>query len=1057
MKGVGLLLLLFFVPSVNAAWEEYQNDNFNSGKANGIGNLNKILINITDSNDGFNFQPLISDINNDNKNEIIIFSNDTLKIFDNKLNEINKTRVGVLQGQPTIFNIDDDPFKEIIFISNHSMNAYFFAYEYGNITFKQEFNFSIGNGAVGSGVKCTNLGNTKICVFMDNSQYIHIVNLSSKTEQSYNTSSYTDSKEKIPAIADIDNDNNLEAVFWFNFNNNFLEDIAVFDLVNRTLDSAFNKSGIVYDFMVPYSINSNSFELKGHPVLADLNNDKKLEMAVSIFYDDHIPLFESEDWFTELFVFDHNGSLLFRKCEERAFSLAGNCNDGSSINNKWEGTNPFALDSNNDGIDEICLIKDKKLFFDFKNMTINCYNYSGYKLLDAEITPVLDTVKTAAVADMNNDGFMEIMTESNVYALNGSSIFKHDFGLNFAIASDIDGNNGLDLIVSKENLTIVFLDNTSYFYDFSIESDDISFQKNTTKITVKNNGNGFIEDLEVLVLNIDSMQNQTIIAGIRANSNITINSNLTINKKETLLVQLDYNNKIKETDEKNNFAFRKFEGFPFVFASIDLELNSLEEEFIEYIKDSLKSSYFTNNENEASIKIYIGKNNLFNKNKIFFTKNNFDYYYDFGNIYYKNKIGSLPYNGLISAFNNNIITQNNAINNENTIINILIYGNEIDGTIAAVKEFINKESDFININNEDSFFIDDENINAIKIFDFLHNTGNEENYLLDNNAFKNIVRNALRDEMFIEKDYTVNSASGIPLRLRNLKPNASNMYLLYLNSTGMPIELPVVLAHGLFSNLSTWQVLASEISNTGRDTWLIEITGGPGQDCEDCLDYTFYNLTDEFVPALLNGVLTFTNKDKLQYVGFSNGCRAALDSLERNKFDSNKVETFVAVGCPGAFEGNSSFGEALKTLGDDAIQKFRIENRNHITFKNIFEAILPGFSITNSQREKISVNLFYQYYNWSADNSDTEPGGVSLNKFVIIQGDAFNTHDGIVITNDEKRIFNNVDSDSKKYMRNFATHTGLDNSPTTKSIIRKTLNNQELSFIEKTINTINST
>jgi hypothetical protein len=245
------------------------------------------------------------------------------------------------------------------------------------------------------------------------------------------------------------------------------------------------------------------------------------------------------------------------------------------------------------------------------------------------------------------------------------------------------------------------LDNTSYSYDFSIEPNDINFEKNKTKITIHSNGNGFTDNLEILAMNTDTMQNQTIFTSIRANSNITINSNLTINKKETILIQLDYNSKIKEIDEKNNFAFKKFEGFPFVFIDIDLEINNLENEFIDYIKDNLKSSYFTKNEKEAAIKIYIGKNNLFNKQKIFFTKNNFDYYYDFGNIYYKNKVGNLPYNGLISAFNENSII------NQNNIINILIYGNEIDGTIAAVKEFINKEADFVNINKENSFFNDE--------------------------------------------------------------------------------------------------------------------------------------------------------------------------------------------------------------------------------------------------------------------------------------------------------------------------------------------------------------
>ena len=96
-------------------------------------------------------------------------------------------------------------------------------------------------------------------------------------------------------------------------------------------------------------------------------------------------------------------------------------------------------------------------------------------------------------------------------------------------------------------------------------------------------------------------------------------------------------------------------------------------------------------------------------------------------------------------------------------------------------------------------------------------------------------------------------------------------------------------------------------SSEARDTWLIEITGGPGTDCagkavDDCPDYTYDNITDRYVPALLNKVLNETNKTKLQYVGFSNGCRSALSSLEKGSFDPAKVDTFVD-------------GVAVKTVG----------------------------------------------------------------------------------------------------------------------------------------------
>ena len=301
-------------------------------------------------------------------------------------------------------------------------------------------------------------------------------------------------------------------------------------------------------------------------------------------------------------------------------------------------------------------------------------------------------------------------------------------------------------------------------------------------------------------------------------------------------------------------------------------------------------------------------------------------------------------------------------------------------------------------------------------------------------------------------------SNGITLRLRNLKPNISNDYLEYLNSGGVPTELPVVLAHGLFSNLTTWEVLGSEISNTGRDTWLIEITGGPGQDCDDCIDYTFDDLTDDYVPALLEGVLDFTGKDNLQYVGFSNGCRAALDSLERNKFDSNKVETFVAVGCPGSFEGESTAGDIIAANNGKVSQRLDSRELTHISFSDLAVAGLFNVNyISKNNKPKISLNLFKFYEDVIINKNDSQPGNISVSNFFIIQGNAFVSDDGIVTVIDEKSIYNNTNKNlnPKRHFNIFAIHSSLDEKDRTKSIIKKSLNKEKLSLYEKTINLLN--
>ena len=875
--------------------------------------------------------------------------------------------------------------------------------------------------------------------------------MSSKTDNSYSMSSYNERHQTVPAIGDIDNDGSYEAVFWFNEDNNSAYGLLVFDLNNRSLKRSFNNSGIVDNIFVPFADN---YFLKGHPVLVDLNNDNKLEIAASVFYDDKENTDFRTDLFTELFIYNANGSKMFSICETNTVLNAG-CNDGSATGgagNRWEGTNPFVLDYNKDGVDEICFIKDEKIDGYFEYMALNCYNYSGDEIAKVNLTGIQGELKgTAMLADMNNDGEKDIITLDKIYLLNGTFIFTYPLNVSHPIAVDIDGNNGLDLIWTRNYQTKVFLDNFNYSVDLSVNADDVIFTKfNKTHINVsaliKNIGQAEVNNVKTIIYNTETLENKTTILNIKKSNNAAFSAILGLKQNEKVLVSVDFNNEINETNEDNNVATKEFIDLPFVFVSADVEPFNVGVEFQNYIKNKLTSGYYTANENEADVKVYIGKNNPVNVVNNVKTLEEFEFGYDFGNVIYYDKIGTNPYAGLVGSFKD-----------ANGKTEIMIAGNEIDGDIAAAKEFIKNQVLFLNTKTYEAVFADDEDADAVKVWDYLHLGGNEENYKVGNDAFKRIVRNALNDEMFNVFDKSVVSSNGITLRLRNLKPNASSDFFEYLNSTGVPTELPVVLAHGLFSNLTTWEVLGAELSNIGRDTWLIEITGGTGQDCDDCIDYTFYNLTDIFVPALLNGVLDFTGKDKIQYVGFSNGCRAALDSLERNKFDSNKVETFVAVGCPGAFEGNSTFGNIIASKDGQISKRLKAKNLNHLTTKDAIFTGLLNRDYPSKAGEKISLNLWKFYEDIITFKNDTQPGNVNLSNFVIIQGSAFVTDDEIVTVLDEQKIYENINRNSKPKKRFdiFAVHTGLDTKDRTKSIVRKSVNKEQLSFYEKTINLIN--
>ena len=127
----------------------------------------------------------------------------------------------------------------------------------------------------------------------------------------------------------------------------------------------------------------------------------------------------------------------------------------------------------------------------------------------------------------------------------------------------------------------------------------------------------------------------------------------------------------------------------------------------------------------------------------------------------------------------------------------MIAGNDIEGDVASVKEFIKNQDLFLNTQDVNSFFVDDLNPEAVKVYDYMHLPGNDAHYKENSNEFRLILSNALNDRMFSQIDYSVNTFDGIPLRMRNLKPEISTDYLDYLESNGMPVQYPVLISRGI--------------------------------------------------------------------------------------------------------------------------------------------------------------------------------------------------------------------------------------------------------------------
>lgn len=499
-----------------------------------------------------------------------------------------------------------------------------------------------------------------------------------------------------------------------------------------------------------------------------------------------------------------------------------------------------------------------------------------------------------------------------------------------------------------------------------------------------------------------------------------------------------------EVNLENNVASIVYHRLPFVYVSSALRPLAVNKVVKEYIEDNLKWGHITEDASKADILVHIGKDELTVSQSNYMTLNLYGWGYLGNVIVTGNKQSRLPYHGLYGSF----------VDGKR---HVFLYGNRIEGDIAAVKTFIKNQTGQVHM------------VSDIAVYDFLHLDENIGCYGKDNEEFPHVVKAALYDEMFTTEDKTVYS-DGVMLRLREIKPAHSPTYLAYKDTIG----LPIVLARGLWSNLSSWSSFGGELANSGRDVWLIEITGGPGQDCSACVNYDYSDLTDSYVPALLNKVLDETGKEKIQYVGFSNGCRAALSSLEKGKFDPDKVETFVGIGCPGAFEGYSTYSNYFKIYSNGILEQLR--NESHVSGPQLGSALMHNCHTTKCRLAAkslelmggslISFNLANDYLSWIQATNDSQPGiKISLNRFLIINGkinglisDIYDENNSInqdlmVPLLDGSNIFEGISSSSKYHYAYFGMHGGpnslhLAEKSLTRSLVSSFLSNKSIGAFE---------
>ena len=574
----------------------------------------------------------------------------------------------------------------------------------------------------------------------------------------------------------------------------------------------------------------------------------------------------------------------------------------------------------------------------------------------------------------------------------------------------------------------------------SINVVDVNIQK--INVTVKNIGRNTVSnaDVQLIALRNNKQVNSIKQTGftIQNQSKLTVIFTMSIQRGDRLVAIADPDNKISEYTESNNRGETTFKRQD---AYLALDEPKFDSAIRNYLVNNLAEYNIVNNPG-ADIVINVGYN-LGDKTTGCVL----------GTVYANGKIVNDVHSGII-------FVKQNTVN---------ICAARIEGLVNALKR-LNKENV---LKNKDTFF-DRDDLGAISIRDFF-NEKELNNELVDQ---------ALSGPLQSSEDF-VQTVDGKLLRLKRYKPFLSQNFIDYLFGVdnSKPWLEPVVMAGGLWSDLSAWDQAGREISSgiedgyitdsvkyAPRDVWLIELTGGPNTDCDNCYDYTYEDVVDKHFSALVGGVLKLTGKTQVAYVGHSNGGRTALDALRNLSvngaistagylsngtsfgLNANPIRSYVGVGVPGAFSSPTLFTEQVKNgNGDRAMSELLANSIVHVRLSEIAAklkttpSLLLAFA-TSFENNKISFNLLKRYIYFANSTLDPQPGGgiSGLSKAMIIQGDRdFDPNkdsDMIVPVSDANAIYGNIAATNKTKVIVHTIHSGQTEDKSVKTKIKERLN-----------------
>ena len=228
-----------------------------------------------------------------------------------------------------------------------------------------------------------------------------------------------------------------------------------------------------------------------------------------------------------------------------------------------------------------------------------------------------------------------------------------------------------------------------------------------------------------------------------------------------------------------------------------------------------------------------------------------------------------------------------------------------------------------------------------------------------------------------------------------------------------------------------------ELVEEGHDVWLIEMNGGPETDCpglegeeDTCPNYTFEEEAYVHWPAAIAGVLAYSEKDEVNYVGHSNGGRTALFGLnaysqnglnnageilnfsngewEYVDLPSHPVSKFFGIGVPSTLNGDTPFTYLARNYGHKGVEN--INDKKHIYMSDygkpiLLEAykdrwylnvinkkvtvygVLAYFAMPFADSVPLSENVMEFYHNLAYDNeTEIDLSDLEVDKLYLFNG-----------------------------------------------------------------------